>query len=121
MEKKGLDNSAIDSNAWLAGFLDTDGNFSISLSKRTKKHLDKVVPYMRLEIKQTYHRTSSLFEGPCPLESGTSTASGGTSVNTKASLLDNNSSFYYVGNSIFKLNLNSRNRLIDAFQEKNFG
>ena len=98
LEKKGLDNSAIDSNAWLAGFLDTDGNFSISLSKRTKKHLDKVVPYMRLEIKQTYHRTS---------------------VNeTKASLLDNtpHSSFYFIMSEIaayLNVNLNSRNRLID--------
>jgi hypothetical protein len=96
LEKKGLDNSAINSNAWLAGFIDTDGNFSISLSKRTKKHLDKVVLYMRLEIKQTYHRTS---------------------VNeAKASLLDNNSSFFFIMSEIaafLNVNVNSRNRLID--------
>jgi hypothetical protein len=95
LEKKGLDNSAINSNAWLAGFIDTDGNFSISLSKRTKKHLDKVVPYMRLEIKQTYHRTS---------------------VNeAKASLLDNNSSFFFIMSEIaafLNVNVNSRNRII---------
>ena len=58
LTKNPLDNSAIDSNAWLAGFIDTDGHFSISLSKRTKKHLDKVIPSMRLEIRQTYHKTS---------------------------------------------------------------
>lgn len=53
---------------------------------------------MRLEIKQTYHRTS---------------------VNeTKASLLDNtpHSSFYFIMSEIaayLNVNLNSRNRLID--------
>lgn len=52
---------------------------------------------MRLEIKQTYHRTS---------------------VNeTKASLLDNTpSSFYFIMSEIaayLNVNLNSRNRLID--------
>ena len=32
----GLDNSPIDSNAWLAGFTDADGNFSITVYDRKK-------------------------------------------------------------------------------------
>lgn len=84
---KPLDNSPIDSNAWLAGFLDSDGNFSISLSKRTKTHLDKVSSYMRLEIRQTYHKSSLTF----------------------------NSSYYFVMSKIasyLDVNLNNRERLV---------
>ena len=33
----GLDLSPVDSNAWLAGFSDADGNFSITLTDRKKK------------------------------------------------------------------------------------
>lgn len=94
LEKKPLDDSAIDSNAWLAGFMDADGNFSITLSKRTNKHLDKVVPYMRLEVRQTYHRTS---------------------VNeTIDKSSNNNSSYYFIMSKIaiyLDINLNSRERL----------
>lgn len=32
-----LDKSSLDSNAWLAGFTDADGNFSITLYDRKKK------------------------------------------------------------------------------------
>lgn len=32
-----LDLSPIDSNSWLAGFTDGDGNFSITLTDRKKK------------------------------------------------------------------------------------
>ena len=96
MEKKPLDNSAVDSNAWLAGFLDADGNFSITLSKRTKKHLDKVLPYMRLEIRQTYHRAS---------------------VNeTFDKSSNNNLSYYFIMSKIatyLDINLNNRERLKD--------
>jgi hypothetical protein len=73
----------------LAGFIDTDGHFSISLSKRTKKHLDKVVVFMRLEIRQTYHRTSV-----------NETRAGAY----KSSLLGNsNSSYYFIMSEIAAL------------------
>jgi hypothetical protein len=102
LKKKPRDNSAIDSNAWLTGFIDSDGNFSITLSKRTKKHLDKVVAYMRLEIRQTYHRTSVNEIHACT---------------DKLSLLHNSgSSYYFIMSEIaayLDVNVNSRNRLKD--------
>ena len=102
LKKEALDNSAIDSNAWLTGFIDSDGNFSINLNKRNKKHLDKVVNYMRLEVRQTYHRTNGNETQLCT---------------NKSSLLDNsNSSYYFIMSKIamyLDVNLNSRNRLKD--------
>jgi hypothetical protein len=59
MELKGLDNSPIDSNAWLAGFSDGDGNFSINIHKRSNRNSTRVQLFFRLEIAQTYHRISS--------------------------------------------------------------
>ena len=89
LKKEALDNSAIDSNAWLTGFIDSDGNFSISLNKRNKKHLDKVVNYMRLEVRQTYHRTNGNETQLCT---------------NKSSLLDNsNSSYYFIMSKIAAL------------------
>ena len=58
-EIKGLDNSAIDSNPWLAGFTDADGNFSINIHKRTNRNSIRVQLYYRLEIKQSYHRLTN--------------------------------------------------------------
>lgn len=55
----GLDLSPIDSNAWLAGFTDGDGNFSITLTdikKKGKITSKRVQTFFRLEIRQTYHR-----------------------------------------------------------------
>jgi hypothetical protein len=56
---KGIDNSPIDSNPWLAGFSDADSNFSINIHKRTNRNSTRVQLYYRLEIKQTYHRLNS--------------------------------------------------------------
>lgn len=56
LENKPLDNSAIDSNSWLAGFTDADGNFSINIHKRTNKISTRVQLYYRLEINQNYHK-----------------------------------------------------------------
>jgi LAGLIDADG endonuclease/Cytochrome C and Quinol oxidase polypeptide I len=53
---KSLDLSSIDSNAWLSGFTDSDGNFSINIHKRTNKNSTRVQLYYRMEIKQNYHR-----------------------------------------------------------------
>lgn len=62
----GLDQSSIDSNAWLAGFTDGDGNFSITLTNRKKKGQitsKRVQTFFRLEIRQTYHRDVSEEQG----------------------------------------------------------
>ena len=59
IEKKSLDNSPIDSNPWLAGFTDSDGNFSINITKRSKQKLMRVQLFYRLEIRQTYHRLNN--------------------------------------------------------------
>ena len=56
LEIKGLDNSPIDSNPWLSGFTDADGNFSINIHKRTNRNSIRVQLFYRLEIRQSYHR-----------------------------------------------------------------
>jgi hypothetical protein len=56
---KSLDTSFIDSNAWLSGFTDSDGNFSINIHKRTNKNSTRVQLFYRMEIRQTYHRLDS--------------------------------------------------------------
>ena len=60
IEPLGLDLSCIDSNAWLAGFTDGDGNFSINLVDRKKKGkitTKRVQAFFRIEKKQTYHKS----------------------------------------------------------------
>jgi len=62
----GLDLSPIDSNAWLAGFTDGDGNFSITLTNRKKKGnitSKRVQTFFRIELRQNYHRHASVEQG----------------------------------------------------------
>lgn len=62
----GLDQSSIDSNAWLAGFTDGDGNFSITLTDRKKKGKitsKRIQTFFRLELRQTYPRDVSVEQG----------------------------------------------------------
>lgn len=57
-----LDNSPINSNAWLAGFTDGDGNFSINLTDRKNKGIitsKRVQVFFRIELRQNYHRDVS--------------------------------------------------------------
>ena len=49
-----MDDSEIDSNNWLAGFTDADGNFSINIHKRSNRNSTRVQLFYRLEIRQTY-------------------------------------------------------------------
>jgi hypothetical protein len=56
---KSLDNSSLDSNAWLSGFTNSDGNFSINIQKRANKNSTRVQLFYRMEIKQTYNRLDS--------------------------------------------------------------
>jgi hypothetical protein len=59
LENKPLDSSPIDSNAWLSGFTDADGNFSINIQKRTNKNSTKVELTYRLEINQNYNKSDT--------------------------------------------------------------
>jgi LAGLIDADG endonuclease/Cytochrome C and Quinol oxidase polypeptide I len=61
-----LDLSPIDSNSWLAGFTDGDGNFSITLTDRKKKGVvtsKRVQAFFRIELRQNYHREVSIYQG----------------------------------------------------------
>jgi len=92
---KSLDNSEIDSNAWLAGFTDADGNFSINIHKRTNKNNTRVQPYFCVEIRQTYHRLSE---------------------NRSIELLEKSNSYYYIMLKLanyLNVNLYSRNRTVE--------
>jgi hypothetical protein len=58
-----LDNSPIDSNNWLAGFIDGDGCFTISLTDRKKKSAistKRVQTFCTIELRQNYHRDCSI-------------------------------------------------------------
>jgi hypothetical protein len=56
-----LDNSSISSNSWAAGFIDADGNFSISITKR-KNGATRIATRFSIEQRTTYHRYTSIFE-----------------------------------------------------------
>jgi hypothetical protein len=56
---KSVDTTSIDNNAWLSGFTDSDGNFSINIHKRANKNSTRVQLYYRMEIRQTYHTLDS--------------------------------------------------------------
>jgi hypothetical protein len=61
IEPLDLDQAPINSNAWLAGFTDGDGNFSISLVDRKKRGIvtsKRVQAFFRIELRQNYHRDS---------------------------------------------------------------
>jgi LAGLIDADG endonuclease/Cytochrome C and Quinol oxidase polypeptide I len=57
LENQPLDSSPIDNNAWLSGFTDADGNFSINIQKRTNKNSTRVQLTYRLEINQNYNKS----------------------------------------------------------------
>jgi len=62
----GLDLSPLDSNSWLAGFTDADGNFSITITDRKKKGniaTKRVQTFFRIEVKQNYSRKVTQDQG----------------------------------------------------------
>lgn len=61
----GLDTSPLDSNSWLAGFSDADGNFSITVydRKRGNKVRTNVQTFFRIEVKQNYSRDVTADQG----------------------------------------------------------
>lgn len=54
MELKGLDQCDINSNAWLAGLSDADGNFSLNITKR--KNTNRISIYFRVELQQVHKK-----------------------------------------------------------------
>jgi len=62
----GLDTSSIESNAWLAGFTDANGNFSITLydrKKNSKAVRTQVQTFFLIEVKQNYSRNVTADQG----------------------------------------------------------
>lgn len=62
----GLDLSPLDSNSWLTGFTDADGNFSITITDRKKKGnivTKRVQTFFRIEVKQNYSREVAQYQG----------------------------------------------------------
>jgi len=55
-----LDLSDIQSNGWLAGFTDADGNFEILLSMNSKKQKPRVNLSYKLEIRQNYSKVNNI-------------------------------------------------------------
>lgn len=56
-----LDKSSISSNAWAAGFIDADGNFSISINKRANGST-RIATRFSIEQRTTYHRYRDIYE-----------------------------------------------------------
>lgn len=54
--KKKLDSSPIESNAWLPGFIEADGNFYINFKVNERKTASHLKYYMRLTQKQYYNK-----------------------------------------------------------------
>jgi hypothetical protein len=59
LETLPLDISLLETNSWLSGFIDADGNFSINIHKRTNKNSTRVQLIFRIEIRQNYHRMAT--------------------------------------------------------------
>lgn len=59
----GLDKSPITSNSWAAGFIDADGHFAISISKRSNGNASPRIT-LRFSIEQriTYHKYQDIFD-----------------------------------------------------------
>lgn len=56
-----VDNSPIFSNSWAAGFIDADGNFSISITKR-KNGATRISTRFSIEQRTAYHKYSDNYE-----------------------------------------------------------
>ena len=62
----GLDLSPVDSNSWLSGFTDADGNFSITVYDRKKNGKvakTNVQTFFRIEVKQNYSKDVTADQG----------------------------------------------------------
>jgi len=98
---KPLDDSDINNNAWLAGFTDADGNFSLNIQKRKNKNNTRVQPYFCIEIRQNYKR--SQIQNLKQL----------TESRNALYCLEQKNSYYFIMSKLatfFNVNLYSRNR-----------
>jgi len=62
ISSRGMDFSSLMNSAWLSGFTDADGNFHVIIAPRKKKGKKgsiRVQTHFRIELSQTYKRTSS--------------------------------------------------------------
>lgn len=60
----GVDTSPLNSNSWLAGFTDAEGNFSITNRKKNSKLVrTNVQIFFRIEVKQNYSREVTSDQG----------------------------------------------------------
>jgi hypothetical protein len=55
-----MDYSYIFSNAWLAGFIDADGNFSVIIAPRKNTNNIRIQNIFRIELRQNYHRITNI-------------------------------------------------------------
>ena len=53
-----LDLSPINSNSWLAGMIDADGNFNVIIAPRKNTNNIRIQSQFRLELRQNYHRSN---------------------------------------------------------------
>ena len=60
MPKLDLDNSSLDNNPWLSGFIEADGNFYCSFNINSNGIAEVVKSYMRIYQKQLYKITSDI-------------------------------------------------------------
>ena len=56
-----IDISNLSSNSWLSGFVDADGHFAISITKRRNGKI-RIISRFSLEQRINYHRDTNLQE-----------------------------------------------------------
>lgn len=109
IDLKPLDVSPIESNNWLSGMTDADGNFSISLYKKKRINL-----WYRLELRQNYHRPidNDVNHAALAANSEGDLLMGNES---KEILIENDRSYFKIMNAIavtFNTKVYSRSRVI---------
>jgi hypothetical protein len=117
IECKPLDDSAIDSNSWLAGFTDADGNFSINIHKRKNKNYTRVQPCFSLEIRQTYHRINNHISESSSNNVGDNKSQKTITLSpTHKGMTGGEEGYFYIMSKIanyFKVNLYNRSRTLN--------
>ena len=113
-----LDLSPIDSNAWLAGFTDGDGNFSINLINRKKKGnitTKRVQTFFRIELRQNYHRNVSVEQGGTSYFSVLSKIANYLGVNLYSRTREKNDKVFYAF-LVISHSVNSHEKVINYFE-----
>jgi hypothetical protein len=105
-----LDNSSITSNSWAAGFIDADGNFSISITKR-KNGATRIATRFSIEQRTTYHKYTNIYEKSSysPIMISLAESFGGSVYSRSRTLNDKSYSSF----TIMTFNSKANNLLID--------